>query len=293
MHAWSDNALAVLRARYLKRDPHTGDPCESPDDLFRRVARVVASAETSWGGAGDVDCLRWEESFFQLMSEAIFLPNSPALMNAGREMGMLHACFVLPIEDSIESIFETLKNAALIQKAGGGTGFDFSRIRPAGDVVRSSGGKASGPVSFLRVYSAATSAIQQGAFRRGANMGILKVSHPDIIELIHSKDDTRELTNFNISVSLPDDFLRQVEADPHALHLVTDPRTGATHPLPKSGQSGAWWSTGEVFDIKSRRLVQSLQDETGRQIGSEKLLEIEFEGNTPVAAGNSFGVGRR
>jgi ribonucleoside-diphosphate reductase alpha chain len=253
----SENSLAVLRARYLKRDARTGEPSETPDDLFRRVASVVAGAERAWGDATHEDEDSLTEAFHGLMARGTFLPNSPALMNAGREMGMLHACFVLPVEDSIRSIFDTLRDAALIQKAGGGTGFDFSRLRPAGDLVRSSGGRASGPVSFLQVYSAATAAIQQGAFRRGANMGILKATHPDIVEFIRSKDDKRELTNFNISVSLTDAFMRQAEEQPNSPHLVTNPRTGATHPLPKKGEPGAFWSAGELLRLIADRAWES------------------------------------
>ncbi len=251
-NAWSPNALAVFRARYLKRDEHTHAPSETPEQLLRRVARHVAAAELAWG-ASETERLGWEENFFALLCRGIFLPNSPTLMNSGRELGLLSACIVLPIEDSIESIFETLKHTALIQKAGGGTGFDFSRLRPRGDLVRSSGGKASGPVSFLHVYSTATSAIQQGAFRRGANMGILRTDHPDIVEFIRSKDDRQSLTNFNISVSIPDEFIRQVESDPRGPHFVRNPRTGKHHRLARGGRTGEYWTAGEVFDLITER----------------------------------------
>jgi ribonucleoside-diphosphate reductase alpha chain len=250
----SDNALQVLEARYLKRDPETGQVSETPESLFRRVARAVASAESQ--------AEAWEEVFYALMAEGKFLPNSPALMNAERELGMLSACFVLPVEDSIDGIFETLKHAAMIQKAGGGTGFDFSSLRPRGDFVHSSGGKASGPISFLQVFSAATNAIQQGAFRRGANMGILKISHPDIVEFIRAKDDKRVLTNFNLSVALSDDFMNEVEKSPNAIHHVTHPRSGQRYPLAKGDgakgdRAGGFWKVGELFDLIAEKARES------------------------------------
>jgi len=254
---WSRNALQVLRARYLRRDPETGEPCETPEDLIRRVARVVASAENTWaakhGPDAGMSSRRWEEVFFDLMSRRLLLPNSPTLMNAGRELGMLSACFVLPVEDSIEAIFETLKHAALIQKAGGGTGFDFSRLRPRGDIVRSSGGKASGPVSFLQVFSAATGAIQQGAFRRGANMGILRVDHPDIVQFVTFKDNLGMLTNYNISVTVTNRFLRELRSKPSTVHQVQNPRTKQWSSLEKrdaQGQpTGAHWTVGEIWNL--------------------------------------------
>src|SRR3984957_253577 len=191
---FSKNALKVLEKRYSLRDGE-GTVIEGPEQLFDRVAKAVSTVESKWNGEEGVSY--WHEKFYAAMINRQFLPNSPTLMNAGKRQGQLSACFVLPVPDSLEGIFETCKNAALIHKTGGGTGFSFSRLRPANDRVATSVGVASGPVSFMVVYDAATEAIRQGGTRRGANMGMLRVDHPDIEEFINCKRDTSRLNNFN------------------------------------------------------------------------------------------------
>src|SRR5919202_115855 len=221
---WSESALRVLQERYLmKRD---GKVVESPDEMCWRVACAVAGAEGRWDSIETVH--RYEEAFYEILVDRKFLPNSPTLMNAGTGNGLQYsACYVLPVGDSIPDIFDTLKNAAIIHQSGGGTGFAFSRIRRKNSIVSRSGGRASGPVSFLRVFNAATEAVKQGGTRRGANMGILRVDHPDILEFIECKNDGG-LTNFNISVAVTDAFMDALRrddfydlVDPHS-HVITN-----------------------------------------------------------------------
>ncbi len=225
------NAERVLRTRYLKKDEH-GRCTESPRDMLRRVAKAIADAELAYDPDPD-NRSEWEDRFYSLMATRRFMPNSPTLMNAGREMGMLSACFVLPVGDSINEIFDSIKHTALIQKAGGGTGFAFDQLRPTGDFISSSGGTTSGPISFWRAFSEATNAIQQGAFRRGANMGMMNIHHPDILKFLHAKEDLTQFTNYNISVKVTDEWMDVFLDDPDSVHAVVNPRTGKKYAIPK------------------------------------------------------------
>jgi len=240
------NSFIVLYQRYLLRDEN-GEVKETPKQLFRRVARTIAEVEYKYGKDKKY-VKRLEREFFKMMTNFEFLPNSPTLMNAGGPLGQLSACFVLPVEDSLEEIFNAVKWAAIIHKTGGGTGFSFSKLRPAGDVVRTTGGVASGPVSFMRVFDAATNEIKQGGKRRGANMGVLSVHHPDIIEFITCKSREGKFENFNISVAVTDEFMKALENDEE--YPLINPRTGKI--VRKIKAVGVWdlliteaWKTGD------------------------------------------------
>ncbi len=240
----SQNANIVLEKRYLAKDDR-GAVIETPTELFRRVAKFVASADLQYGKSA-AEAGRTATAFYEMMADLQFLPNTPTLMNAGRPLGQLSACFVLPVEDSMDKIFDAVKNMALIHKSGGGTGFSFSRLRPKDDIVKSTAGVSSGPVSFMNIFNAATETVKQGGTRRGANMAILSVDHPDIIGFIRAKEDKNALTNFNISVALTDEFMEALQSD-------------AEYPLinPNSKKVVKKIKAAEVFDLIVRKAWES------------------------------------
>ena len=277
----SENSRTVLERRYLKKD-QSGKVCESPEQMFRRVAAHIAQAEKNYDKKADVK--KMEDRFYRLMTEFRFLPNSPTLMNADRSLGQLAACFVLPVEDSIDGIFEAVKNAATIHKSGGGTGFSFSRLRPENSRVGSTGGVASGPVSFMQIFNTATEQVKQGGTRRGANMAVLRVDHPDIISFIKCKSNKQELNNFNISVGVTDKFMKAVTK--RTDYDLIDPRT--KEPSGKLNALAVYeelisqaWTTGDpgiIFldEINRYNTTPGIGDiESTNPCGEQPLLPME------------------
>ncbi|MDR3599889.1 MAG: ribonucleotide reductase N-terminal alpha domain-containing protein [Desulfosporosinus sp.] len=272
------NARVVLEKRYLKKE---NGQVETAEDMIYRVASVVAGIEENKYGKENQETEALAKEFYNIMANLEFMPNSPTLMNAGRDLGQLSACFVLPIEDSMEEIFDAIKNAAIIHKSGGGTGFSFSRLRPKNSMVRSTGGVASGPISFMKVFNSATEAVKQGGTRRGANMGILRVDHPDIVDFIQCKEDNKEITNFNISIGVTKDFMLAVR-EGRSYDLI-DPHTGSL-----AGQLSApeifnkivdhAWQNGEPGIIFLDRLNE----------GNPTPLQGEIEATNPCVTGDTW-----
>src|SRR5216110_1216781 len=282
----NDNARTVIGKRYLIKDA-TGTPTEQPEDMFWRVAGTVAEADRRYGGS-DSEVTAMAENFYRLMVERRFEPNSPTLMNAGRPLGQLSACFVLPVEDALsngrDGIYDTLRAMALIHQSGGGTGFGFSKLRGKGSMVRSTTGVASGPVSFIKLYDASTDAVKQGGTRRGANMGILRVDHPDILDFISCKEDLTQITNFNISVAITDAFMKAVRE--HTEYDLIDPHSHK--PVGKLDAQMVWdkmilgaWRTGEpgVFYIDEANRYNPVphlgQYEATNPCGEQPLLAYD------------------
>lgn len=234
-NTFSKMRIAILKKRYLWKDKR-GKLVETEGQMYRRVAGAIAAIESAYG-ATKTQTKAHADKFYRMMRDGKFLPNSPTLMSGGRVGGMLSACFVLPILDSLKEILKTVVNTGLIQKAGGGTGISFDRLRPTGDLVTSSGGRTSGPMSFGGILAETTRAIQQGAHRRGANMGMMSVEHPDILRFIHAKEDLGALNNFNLSVKIPTAWMKKLQSDPNAVHVTVNPRTRKEYVIPHSADA--------------------------------------------------------
>lgn len=307
----SENALTVLKKRYLRKDKD-GNVAETPEELFLRVSQAVAEAENNYGVTKE-QINKLSSSFYNMMANLEFMPNSPTLMNAGLEMGQLSACFVLPVDDSMEGIFDTLKACALIHKTGGGTGFSFSNLRSKNTVVRTTGGFASGPVSFMKVFDSATQAVKQGGRRRGANMGILRVDHPDILEFIKCKETEGDINNFNISIGITDKFMEKVFAgqdydliDPHSKEVkgrlnaleVFDLITEYAH---KNGEPGVIFldninkdnPTPNLGDIESTNPCLTSDDWVMTKNGPFQVMDLIGEKFTAVVDGKKYLSGKR
>ncbi len=274
----SDNGIKVLERRYLAKD-EKGNVTETPEDLFKRVSSFIAGADKIF--EPDKDTKELEKKFYDIISNLEFLPNSPTLMNAGRELGQLSACFVLPVEDSMEGIFDAIKYAAIIHKSGGGTGFSFSRLRSMGSAVNSTGGVASGPISFMKVFNSATEAVKQGGVRRGANMGILRVDHPDILDFIQCKKNDKEITNFNISVGITEKFMEAVEKGEE--YELIEPNTKEVKGKLKAGEVfeliiDMAWNNGEPGIIFLDRMNR---DNVVPELG-------EIESTNPCVTGDTW-----
>jgi ribonucleoside-diphosphate reductase alpha chain len=278
------NAIEVLKARYLLRDEQ-GNITETPIALFRRVAKAIAQVDAQYGDKPEES----EQTFYDMMAKLEFLPNTPTLFNAGTSMGQLSACFVLPVEDSLESIFTAVKNLALIEQTGGGVGFDFSKLRPRGDLVRSTKGVASGPVSFMRIFDAATEVIKAGGKRRGAMMAILRVDHPDIMEFITAKQTAGMLSNFNVSVAVTDTFLETLKSD--ASYALVNPRNGE---VMKELQARDVWNAITASAWASGDPGVVFIDEINRHNSTPQVGRIESTnpcGEVPLLAYESCNLG--
>jgi len=283
----SENALFVLKQRYLQKDEN-GEVCETPEQMFDRVAKSIAEVEIQYKKEGK-EINELKNKFYKMMTSFDFLPNSPTLMNAGTELNQLSACFMLPVEDDMDSIFEAVKNTAMIHKSGGGTGFSFSKLRPKDDIVKTTGGIASGPLSFMRVFDCATDVIKQGGKRRGANMGVMRIDHPDILDFIVLKEKEGVLTNFNISVAITDKFMRAVKENKE--FPLINPRNGK---VTKKVSARALWNLIIMMAWKNGEPGILFIDEINRKNPTPEAGDIEATnpcGEQPLLSYESCNLG--